>query len=177
MKLSIDIKQIVGILTILVACTAAGAFSSEKWLAERGDDSDMLRLRAAYADCVKKLETPAEKVSLPLESYPNGVVKSRLTAARAHMFMDSSFVWAEDIRVEQFKEDGTLSAHLKAENCVVDRNTKSGWVEGAAKMVYGDNSISGRGIYFSLPREFIKIFSESEIRTKHGGFNPRSLIK
>lgn len=171
------VRHIVAGLAMLIAATAAGAFSSERWLAERSDDSDMLRLRAAYADCVKKLESPAENVSLPLESYSNGTVKSRLTAARAHMFMDSSFVWGEKIRVEQFKEDGTLAASLDAENCVVDRNTKSGWVEGVAKMVYGDNSVRGRGIYFSLPREFIKIFSESEIRTKHGGFNPRSLIK
>lgn len=171
------VRQIVASVAAGLVATASGAFSSEKWLAERGDDSDMLRLRAAYADCVKKLETPAENVSLPLESYPDGTVKSRLSAARAHMFMDSSFVWAENIRVEQFKEDGTLAASLDAENCVVDRSTKSGWVEGTAKMVYGDNSIRGRGIYFSLPREFIKIFSESEIRTKHGGFNPRSLIK
>lgn len=176
MKSSIDIKRIAFSLMLIVS-TVAGAFSSEKWLAERGDDSDMLRLRAAYADCVKKLESPAENVSLPLESYPDGTVKSRLTAARAHMFMDSSFVWAEKIRVEQYKPDGTLAASLDAENCVVDRNTKSGWVEGAAKMVYGDNSVRGRGIYFSLPREFIKIFSESEIRTKHGGLNPGSLLK
>ncbi|MGN0852960.1 MAG: hypothetical protein ACI4Q3_06245 [Kiritimatiellia bacterium] len=171
------VRQIVASLAMVAVSTAAGAFSSEKWLAERGDDSDMLRLRAAYAECVKKLESPAENVSLPLETHSDGTVKSRLKAERAHMFMDSGFVWAEKIRVEQFREDGTLAASLDADNCVIDRNTKSGWVEGAARMVYGDSSVRGRGIYFSLPREFIKIFSESEIRTKHGGFDPRSLIK
>ena len=32
----------------------AAAFSSERWLAKRADDSDMQRLRAAFAECAKK---------------------------------------------------------------------------------------------------------------------------
>lgn len=155
----------------------ASAFSSEKWLAERGDDSDVLRLRAAYADCVRKLETPAENVLIPLETFPDGQVKSRVSAARAHMFPDTGLIWGEKIRVEQFKKDGSLYASLDAENCVVDRKSKSGWVEGSAQMVYGDSSVKGRGIYFSLTREFIKIFSQSEIRTGYSGFDKRSLFK
>ena len=155
----------------------ASAFSSAEWLEKRGDDSDVLRLRAAYADCVKKLESPAENVSIPIESFPDGTVKSRITAARAHMFPDTGLVWGEKIRVEQYKEGGALYASLDAENCVVDRKTKSGWVEGSAVMVYGDASVKGRGIYFSLTNEFIKIFSQSEIRTGRIGLDPRSLIK
>ena len=171
------LKRLVMVLAVLCAA-GAGAFSSEKWLAERGDDSDMLRLRTAYQDCLKKLESPAENVSIPLESYSDGTVKSRISAARAHMFSDTGFIWAESIVVEQFKEDGkTLSASLKAENCLVDRKTKSGWVEGAATMTYGESTVKGRGIYFSLTREFIKIFSQSEIRTRGGKIDPGSLIK
>lgn len=156
---------------------AVCAFNSSEWLAERADDSDSVRLRAAYADCVKKLESPAENISLPLETYQDGTVKSRLSAGKAYIFADSGFVWAERIRVEQYKEDGTIFASLDAENCVVDRNTKSGWVEGSAQMTYGDSTVRGRGIYFSLNREFIKIFSQSEIRTRHGGLNPGKVIK
>ena len=44
-------------------------------------------------------------------------------------------------------------------------------------MVYGDSSVKGRGIYFSLEREFIKIFSQSEIRTGHTGFDRGSFLK
>ncbi len=169
-------KKILSIACIC-ATVVASAFSSEKWLAERGDDSDVLRMRAAYADCVKRLETPAENVLIPLETFPDGQVKSRITAARAYMFPDTGFVWGEKIRVEQFKADGSLYASLDAENCVVDRKSKSGWVEGSARMVYGDSAVKGRGIYFSLAREFIKIFSQSEIRTGHAGFDQRSLFK
>ena len=155
------------------------AFNSEQWLNERADDSDMMRLRVAYRDCLAKIESPAENVVFPLESFPDGSVKSRLTAARAQMFTDSEYIWGEGIRVEQYREVGSTNvwASLTAENCIVDRKTKSGWVEGNATMVYGDSSVKGRGIYFSLPREFIKILSKCEIRTKGAKLDPRSLVK
>lgn len=173
-------KKIISILAILLAC-GAGAFSSEKWLAERSDDSDVLRLRDAFAVCAKRInekqEAPAENVSIPIESFKDGTVKSRVTAARAHVFADTGYIWGENIRVEQYREDGSVYASLVAENCIVDRKTKSGWVAGSAKMVYGDASVKGRGIYFSLTREFIKIFSQSEIRTGHSRLDAGSLLK
>ena len=168
------------IMTFAILTLAAGhAFNSEKWLAERADDSDMLRLRTAYRDCVAKLESPAENVSFPLETFPDGSVKSRLTAARAQMFTDSDFIWGEKIRVEQYKEVGSTNvwASLVADNCIVDRKTKTGWVEGSAQMTYGDSSVKGRGIYFSLPREYVKILSNCEIRTRGAKFDPRSLVR
>ena len=143
------------------------AFDSGKWLAERGDDSDMLRLRAAYEDCIKKIEAPAENVTFPLETYPDGTVKSRLRAKKAFMFVDTGFIWGEAIRVEQYRPDGkTVESFLTADNCIVDRKSKSGWVAGNAQMDWDGTNIKGRGIYFSFDREFIKIFSQTEIRTK-----------
>lgn len=165
--------------TCALVALAGLAFNSEQWLAERADDSDMIRLRVAYRDCVAKVEAPAENVVFPLESFPDGSVKSRLTAARAQMFSDSDYIWGEGIRVEQYREVGDTNvwASLMAENCIVDRKTRSGWVEGNATMVYGDSSVKGRGIYFSLPREYIKILSNCEIRTKGAKLDPRSLLK
>ena len=171
-------RILVWLAGVLAAGTAAAAFSSERWLAERADDSDMLRLRAAFADCTKKTVAPAENVSMVLESYPDGTVKSRIRAARATLFPDSSYIWAENIHIEQFDPSGTnLTAKLDAENCLVDRKTNTGWVDGNANMVYGDSTVKGRGIYFSLTDEFIKIFSQSEIRTKGGKLNIRSIAK
>jgi hypothetical protein len=39
-------------------------------------------------------------------------------------------------------------------------------VEGNARMDWDGTNIKGRGIYFDFDREFIKIFSQTEIRTK-----------
>ncbi len=172
-----EARRVLGWMTVMLTAGAA-AFSSELWLAKRADDSDMLRLRAAFAECTKKTVAPAENVSMVLESYTNGVVKSRITAARATIFPDSSFIWAENIHLEQFDATGTnLTAKLDAENCLVDRKTNTGWVDGNASMVYGEATVKGRGIYFSLTDEFIKIFSQSEIRTKGGKINLRSMPK
>ena len=63
-------------LLIALALLPAFAFDSEKWLKDRGDDSDMLRLRQAFEDCSKKIESPAENVAFPLETYADGTVKS-----------------------------------------------------------------------------------------------------
>ena len=164
--------------TAVMLAAGAAAFSSERWLAERSDDSDMHRLRAAFAECSKKTVAPAENVSMVLETYTNGVVKSRITAARAMIFPDSSYIWAEDIHLERFDPTGKIvTAKLDAENCLVDRKTNTGWVDGNANMVYGDASVKGRGIYFSLTREFFKIFAQSEIRTKGGKINLWSVTK
>ena len=155
------------VLVLALSALTAFAFDSGKWLAERGDDSDMLRLRTAYEDCIKKIEAPAENVTFPLETYPDGTVKSRLRAKKAFMFTDTGFIWGESIRVEQYKPDGkTVESFLTADNCIVDRKSKSGWVAGNAQMDWDGTRIKGRGIYFSFDREFIKIFSQTEIRTK-----------
>ena len=60
----------------------------------------------------------------------------------------------------------TVESFLTADNCIVDRKSKSGWVAGNAQMDWDGTNIKGRGIYFSFDREFIKIFSQTEIRTK-----------
>ena len=161
------LMRFVAAIFLLFVAFPAAAFDSEKWLGERGDDSDMVRLREAYAECEKKIDAPAQNVTFPLETYPNGMVKSRLKAKKAYMFMDTGFIWGEGIRVEQYRPDGkTIEAFLTADNCIVDRKSKSGWVEGNAHMDWDGTSIKGRGIYFSFDREFIKIFSQTEIRTK-----------
>ena len=168
-------KIFAAILSLAFCCTAV-AFSSAKWLEERNDDSDMLRLRTAYADCVAKLAQPAENVAFPIESYPDGTVKSRLKAKRAQLFLDTGFIWGEGIRVEEYGRDGKVSGWLAADNCVVDRNTRTGWVEGSATLSYNDTVVKGRGVYFSFDREFIKIFSQSEIRAKGLKTDARSLL-
>ena len=169
-------KLLASISAATALCAAAFAFSSERWLAERNDDSDMVRLRAAFADCSAKVSQPAQDVVFPLESRPDGTVKSRLKAQRAQMFLDTGFIWGEGIRVEEYGEDGSVSGWLEAENCIVDRSTRTGWVEGTAVLRHGDTTIKGRGVYFSFDREFVKIFSQSEIKAKGLNADARSLL-
>ena len=48
----------------------------------------------------------------------------------------------------------------------MDRNTKSGWAEGAAKATHGKTSVEGVGIYFSFSEEYVKLFSNVVIRSE-----------
>ena len=78
--------------------------------------------------------------------------------------------------MEEYDRQGKVTGWLEADNCVIDRGTRTGWVKGAATLNYQDTVVKGRGIYFSFDREFIKIFSQSEIRAKGLKTDARSLL-
>lgn len=155
----------------------AAAFDSTKWMAERDDDSDALRLRKAYAEYSARVVSPAENVAYPLELRPDGTVKTRIKAAKAHLFADVGFVWAEGVRVESFNADGSLDMTLEADNCIADRAKKTLWVDGRAVVTRGDTVVSGRGVYVAFETERVKIFSETEIKTQGLKMNPGRLLK
>ena len=150
----------------LTPFAAAAQFDSEAWLAQYADDTEVERLKAAYAKCAEAATTPAENIVLPIEQYPDGRIKSQLTAARAQFFLDTGFVWGADIVVEQYDEKGAVTGSLKADNCLVDRKRVTGWVAGNATARMGDVTITGRGIFFAFKREFVKITEDAAIEVK-----------
>ena len=64
--------RFVAAIFLLFVAFPAVAFDSEKWLGERGDDSDMVRLREAYAECEKKMKSGSNP-DLVLELWVAGV--------------------------------------------------------------------------------------------------------
>jgi lipopolysaccharide transport protein LptA len=148
------------------------AFDSAEWLEKREVLSrEAERLQAAYADCVARLEVPAENVSFPIEGHPDGSVKSILTAEKAQFFLDTGFVWGKNVVVRQMTTNGVVEAEITADSCVVDRSTKSGWVEGHAHAKYLKNEVEGDGIYFSFSEEFVIISANTLIRSKEQKFD------
>jgi len=149
------------------------AFNAEEWHGKRElFTREAERLRAAYTNCVAKLETPAEDVTVPVETYDDGAVKVLIYAKKAQYFLDSGLVWAEDVVVKKFDRDGVLSAQVDAKNCVVDRFSKSGWAEGPASVTHGKTVFRGKGIYFSSAEGYVKVFESSDIESadlKFGG--------
>ena len=158
-------KHILPILC-LSSLTAFG-FDSEGWLEKRAVlDRAAERLADLYGKCVKALQTPAENLVVPIESYPDGRVKASITAVRAQYFIDEGIVWGEDVVMREFDPEGKTRGEVVAKNCVVDRSTKSGYVAGHAKVIYGETTIEGDGIYFSFAEEFVKILSNVVIESK-----------
>ena len=156
-------KWFVNIAVASVAFSAP-AFDSEAWLLKRGEVFRAASsLKARYAECAAKVSEPAENVMIPVESHPDGSVKSSVFAKKAQLFLESGLVWGEGVVVRDFREDGTQVSRVDAENCVVDRNAKAGWAQGKVKAVYNGTTLEGEGVYLSFAREFVLITDKAKI--------------
>lgn len=160
-------RKVLPVLTLLFVAATASAFDSEAWLARRAQMArEALELRAAYSNCVARLAAPAEDLAVPVEHFPDGAVKVLIRAKRAQFFLDTGHVWGEGVIVREFDPNGEVVSSLYAESCVVDRDRKCGWAEGAAKAVHGRTTVEGVGIYFSFSEEFVTISSNVVIRSE-----------
>lgn len=142
------------------------AFNSEEWLGKRELFArEAERLRAVYSNCVAHLETPAEDIALPVETFADGSVKTRIEAKKAQYFLDKGLVWAEDVKVRRFHEDGSQEACIKAANCVVDSASRSGWAEGPASATHEKTTFRGDGVYFSMSDSYLKVLEASDVES------------
>ena len=160
----------------LFACATALAFDSAEWHGKR----ELLlreaeRLQAAYSNCLASVMEPAEDVKVPVETFPDGSVKTVVTARRARFFLETGLIWAKGVTIQQFTQDGSEDLRIDAESCVVDRNTKSGWAEGPTRVRHGKTTFGGKGVYFSSAESYVRVFRDSEIvltDVSLGGFAP-----
>lgn len=171
-----DMKVSLATLTVAMAVSGAFAFDSGRWHQKR--DAIMMeaeRLRNAYRMCSENLETPAEDVVVPVETFPDGSVKLIVNARRAQYFLKEGLVWAEGVTVQKYKRDGGLDTVITARRCVVDRVSRSGWAEGRAQVRHDRTVLSGENVYFSSPEGYVKVFDKAKIDSsdlKLGGFRP-----
>jgi len=161
---------------LLLPLAEAFAFDSAEWLGKR----ELLareaeRMRGVYSNCVARLDTPAEDVSVPIETFENGSIKILVVAKKAQYFLDTGLVWGEDVVVRKFRPDGSEDGRIEAKNCVVDRLAKNGWAEGRATVTHDKTVFKGVGVFFSSPESYIKVFESSDIESKDlkfGGMRP-----
>jgi len=161
------LKAAIETLLVLAAVTASAAFDSTGWLAKR----EMLtreaeRLQAAYSNCVSRVREAAEDVVVPIETFPDGSIKSSVFAKKAVFFLDTGLVWAEGVTVKKQDEEGNVLSQIDAEHCVIDRKTKSGWAEGPAKLRHGTTEFTGEDVYFSSPEGYVSVMRKSRIASK-----------
>ena len=159
--------RVVAAAVVAVASFGCFAFNSAEWHGKREVlTREAERLRAAYTNCVAQLQTPAEDVSVPIESFDDGSVKVLVSAKKAQYFLEKGLVWAEGVVVRKFNADGTTDSSIEARNCVIDRASKSGWAEGPATVVHGKTTFRGKGVYFSTSESYVKVFSDSFIESR-----------
>lgn len=155
------------VLAILAAVCAFGA--------ARGDDegldedlrrrvagmaADEQRLRAGFAHYAPLATSPGEGIVVPLETYPDGSVRTSVLAGKAQFFQSDGLVWCSDALVRQFDASGRETMSLKCAAGLFDRNTKTGWLEGPVEGRYDRTDLFGRGVYFSVNEEYVRIASE-----------------
>lgn len=122
-------------------------------------------LAEKWATVKAAMTSPVENLMLPLDYFPNGRIRAQLRAKKAQIFMDG-FIFAESVNVEMLTEDGLPDGRLTAEGCLFDRKVKHGYCEGRVTMEKSGDRLKGRGMYFSIEGQFIKILNECEIRTR-----------
>ncbi len=149
----------------LGAFASLQAFDLDAWQAKCAMlDQEAERLQIAYTNCVAQLQKPGEDIVIPIEQHPDGRTKVIISAKKAQFFLDTGFVWCEDVTVKELLPDGiTVKAYIAADNCVIDRDTRSGWSQGHTLAQYEDYTVEGNGIYFSFEEEYVKITSKSSI--------------
>jgi len=155
---------IAGLLFCACGAWCAGDADVERWFG-RHPDTLWQPLAEKWGASKAAMTSPVVNLMLPLDYYPNGRLKAVLRAERSQLYEDG-LIFAEGVRVDLLAEDGTLDGRLTAEGCLFDRQTKHGYCEGAVGVSKGTDRLKGRGMYFSIEEQFIKILSECEIRTQ-----------
>ena len=145
------------------ALAAQGVFALDadglcEWLGKKTIlEREAERLAAAYTNCVACLREPAIDVTVPVDTHPDGTVKTSIKAAKVQFFPETGLVWGEDVVVSMFSPDGKIEAQVCAASCVVDRTSKSGWAPGSASVKYKGTEVRGEGVYFSAEEEYVAI--------------------
>lgn len=153
-------------INIIIALFALGAsaFNSSQWAEKRKAQSkEAERLRSAYSEYAGKVGKAAQNVIVKLDMYEDGSIKTIIHAQRAQYFNDTTFVYAEDVKIEKFNNDHTVDACIVAKNCLIDRETKNGWAEGDAVLTRGKTTYKGKDVYFSSPDGYVKVFNDSDL--------------
>ena len=60
----------------------------------------------------------------------------------------------------------SAATRIDARSCVVDRFTKSGWAEGAARVQQGKTALGGRNVYFTSPESYVRVFNGAILRSE-----------
>lgn len=126
-----------------------------------------------YVDLIKQLEVPgdtlgapARKLRLPVKSWPSGRPKAMVFAEEAWVSPTMTTLRGRKVRVENYREDGTVDAVLEADEVVVDRTTMLAVAKGTVTGMLGEDQISGRGALVDLDAQHVRILHKACIITR-----------
>ena len=146
---------------------SAFAFDSADWLGKREVFArEAERLRSAYSNFLGRVSAPAENVTVPVETFGNGSVKTLVRAKKAEYFLKEGVVWGEDVEVRRLSPDGSVEGRIRASHCIVDRAARSVWAEGKASVTQGQTTFSGSGVFLSADESYVQVFGRTVIESR-----------
>lgn len=156
--------QLFAPLLAVSSLCAYAAFDSAAWFAKRAAyDADAARLRAAYTNSLAHVDSPAENVDIPVEKHDDGSVKLSIAAKKAQFFIVEGLIWGEGVCVRKFDEEGKVTAQIDATHCVIDRVSRSGWVEGHARVDHHGTVMDGDDVYFASSNGYVRVYRNAVI--------------
>lgn len=108
---------------------------------------------------------PIENLRLPIEHYPDGTVKTQLTAGLALMG-SSGMMTASNVVFTLFRSDGSVDAVIHAEDCRYDKEAKTAESESSIRIERSGVTISGKGFEWRGDQERVRILSLAKVRFK-----------
>ncbi len=165
----------VAVLLLTQITLADEVKSAVERMKKRCPDSNWTHLVERFDNALAEMKTPVENLVLPLDYHDNGRVRATIRAEKAQMLADGILI-AEKIKLEMFRDNGSVEGSLTADSCIYDRTRKLGYSPGKAFMVRDSDSLSGRKLYFSTEEQYVKIMAECEVRTSRVLLNSGRLL-
>jgi len=161
---SIKVSSSALIVCSLLLIPSLYAFDADVWAAKNDAMArEAARLKADFAVYAAKSSKPAEGLTIPFEVFDSGEVKAVVIARYGQFFHDVGYVWARDITVERYKEDGELDMRLEAEQCLVDRPHKCCWIAGRVKAYHRKTTLEGVDAFYCSSNNFLKVMSNAKV--------------
>lgn len=140
------------------------SFDLEAWSLKRAVlKEEAHRLAVAFTNFTARAAQPSEDAAVPLETHPDGSVKLKIEAKKACVFVDEGYVLGSDVSIFNYAEDGSETTRIDAKECLIDRTTKSGWAQGAARFRHGKTVFTGEDLFFSSPEQYLMAFRRLQI--------------
>lgn len=129
-----------------------------------------------YITLIKQLNTPGEtlgspaiRLRLPVRSWPDGRPRTMLFAEEAWVAPTMQNLRGRTVRVEHYREDGSLEAVLEADEVVVDRAAMLAVAKGRVSGTLNGDKLSGRGALIDLDAQYVRILYKACITTRRTG--------
>jgi len=152
------------IVLCILSSLAAFAFDADAWAAKNAAMTrEAERMKAAYEQYSAKVDTPAENVTIPIETFETGEVKAVIIAKYGQFFQQEGYTWAKDITAEQYDEDGSLDMRLEADSCLMDRPHKCCWVSGHVKAWHRKTTLEGDDAFYCTSNNFLKVMTNAKV--------------